>query len=95
MEILMKGMILFYTVSDYTVLSLCEKHKQAEVGRSPTLLALRYAAGVLRILRGYLRRFPAEKRKEIEYLAVFFIAIYGLNTLSILQAKLLTMEQGI
>jgi hypothetical protein len=74
--------------------SLCEK-EQAEVGRSPALLALRYAAGVLRILRGYLRRFPAEKRKEIEYLAVFFIAIYGLNTLSILQAKLLTMEQGI
>jgi hypothetical protein len=49
----------------------------------------------LRILQGYLRRFPAEKRKKIEYPAVFFIAIYGLNTLSILQAKLLTMEQGI
>ncbi|QEM15756.1 hypothetical protein DIU38_006300 [Mucilaginibacter sp. P4] len=40
------------------VLSLCEKHKeQAEVGRSPTLLALRYRYGVLRILRGYFRAF--------------------------------------
>ena len=31
--------------------------EQAEAGRSPALLALRYAAGVLRILRGYLKRF--------------------------------------
>jgi hypothetical protein len=44
------------------VLSLCEKHKeQAEVGQSPTLLALRYATGVLRILRGYFTGFlPVE-----------------------------------
>ena len=34
-----------------------EKKEQAEVGRSPTLLALRFAAGVLRILRGYFKRF--------------------------------------
>jgi len=78
------------------VLSLCEKHKeQAEVGRSPTLLALRYAAGVLRILRGYLRRFMAEKRRKIEYLAVFSIAIDRLNTLSLKQANVLTTEQRI
>jgi hypothetical protein len=34
-----------------------KKKEQAEVGRSPTLLALRFAAGVLRILRGYFKRF--------------------------------------
>lgn len=32
---------------------------QAEAGRSPALLALRYAAGDLRILRGYLSRVLA------------------------------------
>jgi hypothetical protein len=76
------------------VSSLCEKHKeQAEVGRSPTLLALRCATGVLRILRGYLSRFLAEKRKEIEYLAVSFIAIDRLNKPSLQQANVLTMDR--
>jgi hypothetical protein len=31
--------------------------EQAEAGQSPALLALRYATGVLRILRGYLKMF--------------------------------------
>jgi hypothetical protein len=35
--------------------------EQAEAGRSPALLALRYAAGVLRILRGYLKMFLSVK----------------------------------
>jgi hypothetical protein len=39
------------------VLFFMEEKEQAEAGRSPALLALRYAAGVLRILRGYLKRF--------------------------------------
>ena len=38
--------------------SLRESGEQAEVGQSPTLLALRFATGVLRILRGYFRAFP-------------------------------------
>jgi hypothetical protein len=33
------------------------KKEQAEAGRSPALLAFRYATGVLRILRGYLKWF--------------------------------------
>lgn len=36
---------------------LAKEKEQAEVGRSPTLLALRYRYGVLRILRGYFRAF--------------------------------------
>ncbi|QJD97713.1 hypothetical protein HH214_18450 [Mucilaginibacter robiniae] len=36
---------------------LAKEKEQAEVGQSPTLLALRFAMGVLRILRGYLSTF--------------------------------------
>ena len=38
-----------------------EKKEQAEAGRSPALLALRCAAGGLRILQGYLKLFLTVK----------------------------------
>jgi hypothetical protein len=70
-ELLLFRGICIWRVCTGIMLSLCEKHKeQAEVGQRPTLLALRFAKGVLRILRGYLKRFPVEKRKETGYLAV-------------------------
>jgi hypothetical protein len=47
--------------------------EQAEVGQSPTLLALRFATGVLRILRGYFRAFLPMKEKKTGYLGVFCI----------------------
>ena len=49
------------------------KKEQAEVGQSPTLLALRFATGVLRILRGYFRAFLPMKEKKKGYLGVFCI----------------------
>ena len=52
------------------------KKEQAEAGRSPALLALRYAAGVLRILRGYLRPFFTADEKKKEYFVVYGIAGY-------------------
>jgi hypothetical protein len=36
---------------------LAKEEEQAEVGQSPTLLALRFTTEVLRILRGYFRAF--------------------------------------
>jgi hypothetical protein len=36
---------------------LAKEKEQAETGRSPALLALRYRYGVFRILRGYLTSF--------------------------------------
>ena len=38
-----------------------KRSEQAEVGQSPTLLALRFAAGVLSILRGYFRALSPMK----------------------------------
>ncbi|XHR94998.1 hypothetical protein ACFJIV_32985 [Mucilaginibacter sp. UC70_90] len=47
------------------VLFFQEEKEQAEVGQSPTLLAICAANGVLRILRGYFAAFlPAKKRKQ-------------------------------
>jgi hypothetical protein len=51
------------------------RKEQAEAGRSPALLALRFAAGVLRILRGYFDWFFTAKQKEKGYLAVSCITI--------------------
>ncbi len=58
------------------VLSLCEKHKeQAEVGQSPTLLAICAANGVLRILQGYFTAFLPAKKKNTGYCQVSCIDI--------------------
>jgi len=44
---------------------LAKEKEQAEVGRSPTLLAICAANGVWRILRGYFTAFrPVRKRKK-------------------------------
>ena len=51
------------------------KKEQAEVGQSPTLLALRYRYGVLRILRGYFTAFLPAKKKNTGYPAVSCIGI--------------------
>jgi hypothetical protein len=47
-----------------SVLFFKEKLEQAEVGQSPTLLAVCPANGVLRILRGYADRFKASARHK-------------------------------
>lgn len=68
---------IFYPETLYRdiILSLCEKHKeQAEVGQSPTLLALRFATGGLRILRGYFRAFLPMKEKKTGYSGVSYIS---------------------
>jgi hypothetical protein len=49
--------------------------EQAEVGQSPTLLAICAANGVLRILRGYFTAFLPAKKKNTGYLAVSCIDI--------------------
>ncbi|MGF7080805.1 hypothetical protein [Mucilaginibacter sp. UYCu711] len=49
---------------------LAKEREQAEVGQSPTLLALRFATGGLRILRGYFRAFLPMKEKKTGYLGV-------------------------
>jgi hypothetical protein len=52
-----------------------EEKEQAEVGQSPTLLALRFATGVLSILRGYFTAFLPAKKKKTGYPAVSCIDI--------------------
>ncbi|MFD1255899.1 hypothetical protein ACFQ3S_03750 [Mucilaginibacter terrae] len=54
---------------------LLKEKEQAEVGQSPTLLALRVATGVLRILRGYFRAFLLVKEKKTGYLGVSCISV--------------------
>jgi hypothetical protein len=51
------------------------RKEQAEAGRSPALLALCFAAGVFRILRGYFEWFFTAKQKKTGYLAVSLITI--------------------
>src|SRR5438552_3554343 len=46
-------MICFANQEGKAVVASRKRSEQAEVGQSPTLLALRFATGVLRILRGY------------------------------------------
>jgi hypothetical protein len=53
---------------------LAKEKEQAEVGRSPTLLALRFATGVLRILRGYFRAFLPMREKKTGYFEVSYIS---------------------
>ena len=69
-----------------------EKKEQAEVGRSPTLLALRFATGVLRILRGYFRVFLPMREKKTGYFVVFGIAEYQ-KTKKKLKWKILMSNQ--
>lgn len=52
---------------------LAKEKEQAEVGQSPTLLAICAANGVLRILRGYATVFLLVKEKKTGYQAVFLI----------------------
>ena len=59
------------------------KKEQAEAGRSPALLALRFATGVLRILQGYLALFLTVKQKKKEYFVVFAITGYHQNKITI------------
>jgi hypothetical protein len=54
---------------------LLGRKEQAEVGQSPTLLAICAANGVLRILRGYFTAFLPAKKKKTGYLAVSCIDI--------------------
>jgi len=54
---------------------LAKEKEQAEVGQSPTLLALRFATGVLRILPGYFTAFLPAKKKNTGYQAVSCIGI--------------------
>jgi hypothetical protein len=53
---------------------LAKEKEQAEVGQSPTLLALRFATGVLRILRGYFRAFLPMREKKTGYFGVSYIS---------------------
>lgn len=57
----------------------CPEREQAGVGRSPTLLTLRFATGVLRILRGYFAALLVVKRRFLEYLRVSCITGYLYN----------------
>jgi hypothetical protein len=57
------------------VLFFLEEKEQAEVGQSPTLLAICAANGVLGILQGYFTAFLPAKKKKTGYLAVSFIVI--------------------
>ncbi len=52
---------------------LAKEKEQAEVGQSPTLLAICAANGVLRILRGYAAVFSLVKEKKTGYQKVFLI----------------------
>lgn len=61
--------------SRQNVLFFLEEKEQAEVGQSPTLLAICAANGVLRILRGYFTAFLPAKKKKTGYLAVSCINI--------------------
>jgi hypothetical protein len=54
--------------------NVCPGREQAGLGRSPTLLALRFATGVLRILQGYFAVLPAVKRPLLGYQRVSCVA---------------------